>query len=265
MAMQAANIANLGPLPDGWEQKTTPEGEVYFINHIERTTTWIDPRTQKHATMQPGQNVARPPPPPIGPATQSNLMSALNNNAVPIDANHLKHQARVQQLQNERDMLRKRQLEIKNQQLQQQRMFGQSNDDVHDIIERSNNPVTTTGIDPFLGNSDCHSRQESSDSGLGLGQGFSMPHTPEGILNADDDKLSSIQTHSSVTDDLGLDSLAITNMDLETVDNMDSDDVDLMSSLPEVMSEEIIQLADIEALLSNGGGNGNGNKGHVWL
>lgn len=35
---------DLGPLTDGWEQALTPEGEVYFINHRTRTTSWIDPR-----------------------------------------------------------------------------------------------------------------------------------------------------------------------------------------------------------------------------
>ena len=35
------------PLPAGWEQAQTPEGEVYYINHVERTTTWFDPRLRK--------------------------------------------------------------------------------------------------------------------------------------------------------------------------------------------------------------------------
>ncbi|OLY78592.1 putative E3 ubiquitin-protein ligase hulA [Smittium mucronatum] len=34
----------LGPLPSGWEQRCTPEGRPYFVNHIARTTTWDDPR-----------------------------------------------------------------------------------------------------------------------------------------------------------------------------------------------------------------------------
>lgn len=37
----------LGPLPDGWEQARTPEGEIYFINHQTRTTSWFDPRIRK--------------------------------------------------------------------------------------------------------------------------------------------------------------------------------------------------------------------------
>lgn len=34
----------LGPLPEGWEQAATAEGEIYFINHQARTTSWFDPR-----------------------------------------------------------------------------------------------------------------------------------------------------------------------------------------------------------------------------
>lgn len=36
----------LGPLPPGWEQAYTESGDVYFINHIDRTTSWNDPRIQ---------------------------------------------------------------------------------------------------------------------------------------------------------------------------------------------------------------------------
>ncbi|KAJ1796406.1 hypothetical protein LPJ59_003769, partial [Coemansia sp. RSA 2399] len=36
--------ASLGPLPSGWEQRFTPEGRPYFVNHIAHTTTWDDPR-----------------------------------------------------------------------------------------------------------------------------------------------------------------------------------------------------------------------------
>ncbi|KAJ1750642.1 hypothetical protein LPJ78_002834 [Coemansia sp. RSA 989] len=38
----------LGPLPSGWEQRLTPEGRPYFVNHIARTTTWDDPRTRSN-------------------------------------------------------------------------------------------------------------------------------------------------------------------------------------------------------------------------
>ncbi|XP_061074641.1 membrane-associated guanylate kinase, WW and PDZ domain-containing protein 1b isoform X11 [Conger conger] len=34
----------LGPLPDSWEMAYTETGEVYFIDHNTKTTSWIDPR-----------------------------------------------------------------------------------------------------------------------------------------------------------------------------------------------------------------------------
>lgn len=36
-----------GPLPSGWEQRTTAEGRPYFVDHNTRTTTWVDPRRQQ--------------------------------------------------------------------------------------------------------------------------------------------------------------------------------------------------------------------------
>ncbi|XP_023171744.1 transcriptional coactivator yorkie isoform X1 [Drosophila hydei] len=43
----ASTIAtHIGPLPDGWEQAVTESGDIYFINHIDRTTSWNDPRIQ---------------------------------------------------------------------------------------------------------------------------------------------------------------------------------------------------------------------------
>lgn len=49
-------------------------------------------------------------------------------------------------------------------------------------------PPVSTSLDSFLeGGTDFHSRQESADSGLGLGPNYSLPHTPEDFLNNLDD------------------------------------------------------------------------------
>ncbi|XP_016099741.1 transcriptional coactivator YAP1-like [Sinocyclocheilus grahami] len=44
--VQQQNIMNpaSGPVPDGWEQAITSEGEIYYINHKNKTTSWLDPR-----------------------------------------------------------------------------------------------------------------------------------------------------------------------------------------------------------------------------
>lgn len=33
-----------GPLPEGWEQAAAADGEVYYIDHINKSTSWVDPR-----------------------------------------------------------------------------------------------------------------------------------------------------------------------------------------------------------------------------
>ena len=34
----------LGPLPEGWVEKTLPNGRMFFVDHINQKTTWEDPR-----------------------------------------------------------------------------------------------------------------------------------------------------------------------------------------------------------------------------
>uniref|UniRef100_A0A669B7Q1 Membrane-associated guanylate kinase, WW and PDZ domain-containing protein 2 n=1 Tax=Oreochromis niloticus TaxID=8128 RepID=A0A669B7Q1_ORENI len=44
-----ADEEELGPLPDNWEMAYTEKGEVYFIDHNTKTTSWLDPRLAKKA------------------------------------------------------------------------------------------------------------------------------------------------------------------------------------------------------------------------
>ncbi|XP_050797469.1 transcriptional coactivator YAP1 isoform X2 [Gopherus flavomarginatus] len=48
------NIMNSasGPLPDGWEQAMTQDGEIYYINHKNKTTSWLDPRLDPRFALQ---------------------------------------------------------------------------------------------------------------------------------------------------------------------------------------------------------------------
>ncbi|KAG8899505.1 hypothetical protein FRB99_006689 [Tulasnella sp. 403] len=43
--------AGLGSLPPGWEERHTPEGRPYYVDHNTRTTTWVDPRRQTLVPM----------------------------------------------------------------------------------------------------------------------------------------------------------------------------------------------------------------------
>ncbi|KAL0961110.1 hypothetical protein HGRIS_006087 [Hohenbuehelia grisea] len=58
------------PLPLGWEERRTPEGRPYFVDHHTRTTTWADPRRRQVA------------PPPSAAANNGVAMTAQAQNAV---------------------------------------------------------------------------------------------------------------------------------------------------------------------------------------
>jgi len=57
MMATGATTAGTGELPAGWEQRNTPEGRAYFVDHNTRTTTWVDPRRQQYIRMY-GNNPA---------------------------------------------------------------------------------------------------------------------------------------------------------------------------------------------------------------
>lgn len=42
---QSQNLPNSDGLPPGWSMQRAPNGRVFFIDHNQKTTTWIDPRT----------------------------------------------------------------------------------------------------------------------------------------------------------------------------------------------------------------------------
>lgn len=57
MLATGATTVGTGELPSGWEQRHTPEGRSYFVDHNTRTTTWVDPRRQQFIRTY-GQNNA---------------------------------------------------------------------------------------------------------------------------------------------------------------------------------------------------------------
>ncbi|RPA91244.1 HECT-domain-containing protein [Choiromyces venosus 120613-1] len=59
MMATGATTAGTGELPPGWEQRHTPEGRSYYVDHNTRTTTWVDPRRQQYIRMY-GSNTGTP-------------------------------------------------------------------------------------------------------------------------------------------------------------------------------------------------------------
>uniref|UniRef100_A0A2I3HMF1 Yes1 associated transcriptional regulator n=1 Tax=Nomascus leucogenys TaxID=61853 RepID=A0A2I3HMF1_NOMLE len=116
------------PLPAGWEMAKTSSGQRYFLNHIDQTTTWQDPRKAMLSQM----NVTAPTSPPV----QQNMMnsaSAMNqriSQSAPVKQppplapqspqggvmggsnSNQQQQMRLQQLQMEKERLRLKQQEL---------------------------------------------------------------------------------------------------------------------------------------------------------
>ncbi|XP_046520594.1 transcriptional coactivator YAP1-like isoform X3 [Equus quagga] len=116
------------PLPAGWEMAKTSSGQRYFLNHIDQTTTWQDPRKAMLSQM----NVTAPTSPPV----QQNMMnsaSAMNqriSQSAPVKQppplapqspqggvmgsgnSKQQQQMRLQQLQMEKERLRLKQQEL---------------------------------------------------------------------------------------------------------------------------------------------------------
>ncbi|KAF3936391.1 hypothetical protein ABW19_dt0201634 [Dactylella cylindrospora] len=62
MMATGATTAGSGELPPGWEQRHTPEGRAYFVDHNTRTTTWVDPRRQQYIRVYGQQQTVQTQP-----------------------------------------------------------------------------------------------------------------------------------------------------------------------------------------------------------
>ncbi|KAK2573311.1 Transcriptional coactivator YAP1 [Acropora cervicornis] len=201
-------------LPDGWEQAITPEGDIYYINHIERTTSWVDPRIALQCRSQ--ENVR-----------SSSIMPEMYRHRT----------IQLHRLQREREQLLKRQQELLKQEIKLKR----------DILEEGGTKssllgnLTREGLLPPhqdstpVTNGGGHIRDQSFDSGLGMGGGnyhdIDMNESQPMFDANYNSKDSSYRTDASRRLPEILDSLPATNVDLGVMEgndsssNMDTDDL----------------------------------------
>uniref|UniRef100_A0A8B9NKN4 Yes associated protein 1 n=1 Tax=Accipiter nisus TaxID=211598 RepID=A0A8B9NKN4_9AVES len=273
------NIMNSasGPLPDGWEQAMTQDGEIYYINHKNKTTSWLDPRLDPRFAMNQRISQSAPvkQPPPLAPQSpQGSVMGGSSSNQ--------QQQMRLQQLQMEKERLRLKHQELLRQvRPQALRNINPStaNSPKHQELALrsqlptmeqdggSQNPVSSPGMsqelrtmttnssDPFLNSGTYHSRDESTDSGLSMSS-YSVPRTPDDFLNSVDEmdtgdtiSQSNIPSHQNRFPDY-LEAIPGTNVDLGTLegDGMNIEGEELMPSLQEALSSDILN--DMESVLA---------------
>ncbi|KAM4700726.1 transcriptional coactivator YAP1 isoform 2-T2 [Discoglossus pictus] len=254
-AAQQNLINPTGPLPDGWEQALTPEGEIYYINHKNKSTSWLDPRLDPRFAMNQRLSQSAPvksPPPHTPQSPQSTVMGGGGN----------QQQLRLHQLQMEKERLR-----LKHQELLRQELVLRNQLPTMEQESGPQNPVTSPGMsqelrtmtmnssDPFLNSGTYHSRDESTDSGLSMSS-YSVPRTPDDFLNSVDEmdtgdaiNQSTMPTQQNRFPDY-LEALPGTNVDLGTLEGeaMNVEGEELMPSLQEALSSDILN--DMESVLA---------------
>ncbi|ELK16513.1 65 kDa Yes-associated protein [Pteropus alecto] len=262
-----------GPLPDGWEQAMTQDGEIYYINHKNKTTSWLDPRLDPRFAMNQRISQSAPvkQPPPLAPQSpQGGVMGGGNSNQ--------QQQMRLQQLQMEKERLRLKQQELLRQAMRNINPSTANSPKCQELALRSQlptleqdggtqNPVSSPGMsqelrtmttnssDPFLNSGTYHSRDESTDSGLSMSS-YSVPRTPDDFLNSVDEmdtgdsiNQSTLPSQQNRFPDY-LEAIPGTNVDLGTLegDGMNIEGEELMPSLQEALSSDILN--DMESVLA---------------
>ncbi|XP_061828159.1 transcriptional coactivator YAP1 isoform X2 [Nerophis lumbriciformis] len=256
------------PLPPGWEMAKTASGQRYFLNHIDQTTTWQDPRK---TLLQMNQV----PPPSSVPVQQQNLMnpaSALNQQRIsqnaPVKAGGQLppsilsgvNQMRLQKMDKERlrlkqELLRQRpqELVLRNQLPTSMDQDGGTNP-VSSPMAQDARTMTANSSDPFLNSGTYHSRDESTDSGLSMSS-YSVPRTPDDFLNSVDEMDTGDPLPTSMASQPSrfpdyLDAIPGTDVDLGTLEgeSMAVEGEELMPSLQEALSSDILN--DMESVLA---------------
>ncbi|XP_061227496.1 WW domain-containing transcription regulator protein 1 [Neopsephotus bourkii] len=253
------------PLPPGWEMALTHTGQRYFLNHIEKITTWQDPRktmnqplnhmSHHHAatsTPVPQRSMAMSQPNlvmnhqhQITPSTAMSQQSRppqtpqpglLNMPSALTTQQQQQQKLRLQRIQMERERIRMRQEELLRQEAALCRQLPMDSENMVPVQTAVNTPamtqdmrpITNNGSDPFLNSGPYHSREQSTDSGLGLGC-YSIPTTPEDFLS-NVDEMDTGETIPQTTMNINpqqtrfpdfLDCLPGTNVDLGTLESED--------------------------------------------
>lgn len=84
--------ANEPRIPEGWEDRRTPDGRVYYVNHVTRTTQWsrpTQPASASQTTVTNGQNLTesntQTPPGPSRSSTMNNIEQSPSNGSLNIE------------------------------------------------------------------------------------------------------------------------------------------------------------------------------------
>ncbi|KAG5851398.1 hypothetical protein ANANG_G00092930 [Anguilla anguilla] len=262
LRQQSFDVVEDLPLPPGWEMAFTSTGQRYFLNHVEKITTWQDPR--KTLAMKQIHSLHGPAAPT---AVQQRSMALSQPNLVMTHRHQTHPPPQIQQQQQQQQASVQAQALVSSPPVSQQTAAPAEDETAedpagegvhphearganetgggavqaaaHGLRQHGSRPpavnpasmnqgsVPSNSTDPFLNSGPFHSREQSTDSGLGLGC-YSIPTTPEDFLNNVDEmdtgeslpQVNMAAPQPSRFPDF-LDSLPGTNVDLGTLEGAD--------------------------------------------
>ncbi|XP_030602647.1 transcriptional coactivator YAP1-like isoform X1 [Archocentrus centrarchus] len=188
-----------GPLPEGWEQAVTADGEMYYIDHINKTTAWVDPR----------------------------LAQKMNSSLLSMAMQQSQEKERLRCKQGIPQQIASQDAGGRNQ------MPGGMDHDrsAQTLVPSLEIRIRASNHEPTLNG--AHSRNESTDSGLSVS---SLPRTTDHMLSSVDH----MDTGDSEPPSMALqDSMPVLPM---------SEGEELMPCIPEGLSSDL--LMDMETVLS---------------
>ncbi|GAA6214865.1 transcriptional coactivator YAP1-like isoform X2 [Lates japonicus] len=239
LSTQAADVAATPiipddvPLPHGWEMAKTPTGQRYFLNHLDKTTTWHDPRLSQL------QSAAAQHPIPGAPVHSHSLSNPAPTtqpqNISPETAQKMNPGILGLAMQQRQEKERLRCKQGLPQQITPQEAGGRNQMD-HDrnaqtLVPSLDVRIRASNHEPTLNG--AHSRNESTDSGLSVS---SLPRTDHMLSSVDHMDTGDSGEPSSMTLQ---ESMPVLPM---------SENEELMPCIPEGLSSDL--LMDMETVLS---------------
>ncbi|XP_069577866.1 transcriptional coactivator YAP1-like [Brachyistius frenatus] len=244
LSTQAADVAATPiipddvPLPHGWEMAKTPTGQRYFLNHLDKTTTWHDPRLSQLQAAAAQHPISGPPvhahslsnpapttqPQSINPETAQKM----NPSILSLAMQQRQEKERLRCKQGIPQQITPQEAGVRNQ------MPGVMDHDrsAQTLVPSLDVRIRASNHEPTLNG--AHSRNESTDSGLSVS---SLPRTSDHMLSSVDhmDTGDSVEPPSMTLQE----SLPVLPM---------SEGEELMPCIPEGLSSDI--LMDMDTVLS---------------
>lgn len=242
LSTQAADVAATPiipddvPLPHGWEMAKTPTGQRYFLNHLEKTTTWHDPRLSQLQSAAAQHPISGTPVHAHSLSNPAPTTQPQNINPETVQKMNPGILGMAMQQRQEKERLRcKQQMQITSQDAggRNQMPGGMDHDrNAQTLVPSLDVRIRTPNHEPTLNG--AHSRNESTDSGLSVS---SLPRTSDHMLSSVDhmDTGDSGETSSMTLQE----SMPVLPM---------SESEELMPCIPEGLSSDL--LMDMETVLS---------------